>query len=1061
MTARTQIIEYLRKQLIGPVDGPKEVVNERPFKRYAMGILFPQDSGNYSDLEEDEVEETSESSDSGITDSSVSLSFQRLPSSFGISFVLPKPSSIKFHVKAAKYSQDEETKGNKRLWIRRELDPTPDLSPVTLDIAEPGRHQKTVLEGLANLDVLIRPHAVGFLITASLVNKQLQKGNKTVTEKCLFQTGLKALVSDADKTGFARYPSRDRLSHDDEDRELALIYRGKAAYAIGHGCAAMWDPSPLKKWVCAKFMPEQEVKPLTAIIEGLSENTLSLQYLSDPGVTSSDLKKSLSDFLTGYRDWISECKDFKNLPKSGHRVANRIIARLEEASDRIERGINILTQDDSWIRESFRLANQAMLRQMIHGKIAQKPLLLGEGFTEEIDYRSEEYKILKWYPFQLAFQLLSLPSLAGDTEKDMEERDLVDLIWFPTGGGKTEAYLAVAAFEMIARRLRFGDEGAGTSVIKRYTLRLLTTQQFERAATLITALELIRREEEPSLGTIPFSLGLWVGGDSTPNKFVSNGNGSHDKYQGMLEQIRPSSPFQIQKCPHCGTRLVPEKRSKDESHYGFISTETSFKIRCPDSRCPCFSAMDDSSVKTGIPVNVVDQHLYAHPPSLLIGTIDKFAQLTWTSETRSFFGVGESHRPPSLIIQDELHLISGPLGTIAGVYESAIDTIITHLGDGLKPKIIAATATIRRADEQSQRIYGRKVRVFPPPGTEADNSYFSRTDNDASGRLYLGVMAQGHTPIFSEVMLASAASQAPVALGLKNIDRDTYWTQVIYHNSRRELGKTMTLARDDIPSRITAIEKVSDRRRNLPNVEELSANRKGWEIPEVLEQLAVECPHKSTIDILPCTNMISVGVDVSRLGLMTIIGQPKTTAEYIQASSRVGRNKERPGLVITLYSASKPRDRSHYESFTSYHASLYRYVEPTSVTPFAPPSRKRAMHAAVIAMMRIAAGLADNPSAKNFNPSETETKHLLANFLKRMQVSEEAERKGIEAELEAIIDKWLSRAQNNRLRFDAKGNKQFRSLIKAFGEKADTEAWPTLHSMRNVDKECMIQVKSS
>ncbi len=1059
MTARSQITEYLRQELIGPVDGPNETVKERPFKRYAMGMLFPQDSGNFSDLEEEETEEVSENSDSGITDSSVSLSFQRLPSSFGISFVLPEPTTLKFEVKAAIYKSEEGKTGKHRRWTRRELDASPSPKSIVIEVKKPERVKVSILEGLAELDVLIRSHAAGYLITATLVNTQRQQGTHTQTEKCLFQTGLKISLPETSSLGFAQYPSRDRLSHDEEDRELALIYRSKSAYAIGHGCAAKWDQSETRKWVSAEFMPEQEVKPLTTAIDGLSEKTLSLQYLSDSSVQPSELKKSLSDFLAGYRSWIKDPKILNSVPSWGMHTAGKIIARLEEAANRMERGIEILAQGDDWIRESFRLANLAMLRQMIHAELTQNPLPLGQGHTDELDYSSEEYEKFKWRPFQLAFQLLSLPSIAGDTPDDIKERDIVDLIWFPTGGGKTEAYLAVASFELIARRLRFGDKGAGTTVIKRYTLRLLTTQQFERAATLVTALELLRREQIPRLGTIPFSLGLWVGGETTPNRFVQNGKGSHDKYQAMLDENPPVSPFQIQKCPHCGTSLVPNKKSNDESHYGFISTESSFKIRCPEQSCPCHSEMNDTSQDTGIPISVVDEHLYAHPPSLLIGTIDKFARLAWASESKAFFGVGKGYSPPSLIIQDELHLISGPLGTIAGIYESAIDTIITSLGNGVKPKIIAATATIRRADEQCQRLYGRNVRVFPPPGTDSENSYFSRVDNDAPGRLYLGVMAQGHSPVFSLVMVASAVAQAPVALNLKNKDRDTYWTQVIYHNSRRELGKTMTLARDDIPARITAIEKVKDRRRALPNVEELSANRQGWEIPKVLEQLAIQAPEKSAVDILPCTNMISVGVDVSRLGLMTIVGQPKTTAEYIQASSRVGRKDDRPGLVLTLYSVSKPRDRSHYESFTSYHASLYRHVEPTSVTPFAPPSRKRAMHAAIIAMMRIAGGLADNQTASNFDALDPNTKRLLTMLLERMKKAEVAESHGIESEMKEIVDRWTVLAAKPQLRFDAKGSRQFESLIKGFGEAENSAEWATLNSMRNVDAECKIRVK--
>lgn len=204
---------------------------------------------------------------------------------------------------------------------------------------------------------------------------------------------------------------------------------------------------------------------------------------------------------------------------------------------------------------------------------------------------------------------------------------------------------------------------------------------------------------------------------------------------------------------------------------------------------------------------MVDEDLYKRPPSLLIGTIDKFARMTWDPASSAFFGGRQALvEPPTLIIQDELHLISGPLGTIAGIYESAIDTVIKQRG---KPaKVIAATATIRRADEQVERLYARPVRVFPPSGINADNSYFARVDEASPGRLYVGVMAQGHTRMYSLVMTAAAIAQAPASLRLQGAARDAYWTQIIYHNSRRELGKTMTLARDDVGARIDVIEEL-------------------------------------------------------------------------------------------------------------------------------------------------------------------------------------------------------------------------------------------------------------
>ena len=357
--------------------------------------------------------------------------------------------------------------------------------------------------------------------------------------------------------------------------------------------------------------------------------------------------------------------------------------------------------------------------------------------------------------------------------------------------------------------------------------------------------------------------------------------------------------------------------------------------------------------------------------------------------------------------------------------------------------------------------------VFPPPGLDADNSFFARKETGKAGRLYLGVMGQVHTPVTSLVRLAASLLEAPVELQLDPEVKDAYWTLVIYHNSKRELGKTMTLSRDDFVKRITFIARNDDEKRKLDNIVELSANRKGSEIPLILQQLSFSVGNKErVVDILPCTNMISVGVDVSRLGLMVIVGQPKTTAEYIQASSRVGRSKV-PGIVVTLYSPTKSRDRSHYENFTAYHEALYRHVEPTSVTPYAPPALDRALHASLIATMRLAGGIGEDDKAGRFNPDDPDQGILLIQLKKRMtRAAESPENIGyIEKKFESVVKRWkdlVDEARKDRLggplRYEgAGGGKNFLRLLCTF-QLPSCEGWPTLNSMRNVDTEIEIQV---
>ena len=380
--------------------------------------------------------------------------------------------------------------------------------------------------------------------------------------------------------------------------------------------------------------------------------------------------------------------------------------------------------------------------------------------------------------------------------------------------------------------------------------------------------------------------------------------------------------------------------------------------------------------------------------------------------------------------------------------------------------MVAATATIRRAGDQARRLYGRPLSIFPSPGLDAGDSYFSRDQRELRGRLYVGVMAQGHTPVTSLVRTAAALAQAPIDAGPFSAEAaDGYWSLVIYHNSRRELGKTMTLARDDIPAWIEAVVARDQKEmRNVGNVEEVSANVSGRRLPEVLRRLAqprnsAECP-----DIVPCTNMISVGVDIKRLAVMLVVGQPKATAEYIQATSRIGRDVV-PGLVVILYSPTKPRDRSHYEDFVAYHKALYRHVEPGSVTPLALPARERALHAALVIAVRHGAGLAGNAEAMHFEPGDERIRKAVDVLRERLaDVEDESSRTA--SHLNELVEHWASRAAAARrketgpLLYDGRAGGQFQALLCTF-EEPKAQAWRTLNSMRHVDRECRVEVFGS
>jgi superfamily II DNA/RNA helicase len=304
----------------------------------------------------------------------------------------------------------------------------------------------------------------------------------------------------------------------------------------------------------------------------------------------------------------------------------------------------------------------------------------------------------------------------------------------------------------------------------------------------------------------------------------------------------------------------------------------------------------------------------------------------------------------------------------------------------------------------------------------------------------------------------AALQQAPIECNLTEPERDAYWTLVAYHNSLRELGKTVTLARDDIPARIGVIADDDANTRDLDSfsVLEMTSNLSDEEIPQAFSRMKRGPDEDGSVSIAACTSMFSVGVDIDRLGLMLVNGQPKTTSEYIQASSRVGRGKV-PGLVVMHYAANKPRDRSHYESFIPYHSTLYRNVEPTSVTPFSLPSRERALHAAFVILVRHGVGLTDNVDADRFNKEDPEVQKALKMLSKAVRRMEPEESEATERQLENIASEWHHRAQghSSTLYYNS-GTRSRQTLLRNFGESR--EGWATLHSMRNVDRQCEIKV---
>jgi hypothetical protein len=1031
--ARKDLLDYLKKELIGPKNGPDELLDETPLLRYTTGIIFPQQ------VKVEDEEDNSGSSDSEPVDDPVNYSNQLMPSSVGLSFMTEGKKLI-IETSAAAYEFLE----SESQWSRIQLG-SPE-NPVTwnIDISEfTNSTIKPVFGERAYLHIKKRQLDKGNLYTVTLVNKHRSETSAKKAENCLFQVSLECKSEDST---ISEYPTENSKFLDEEEQELEVIYRKKRTYAIGHGCSAIWSTKSKEiKGVGISYIPSFEIKPLTYEIEGI-DDILDISFLADEKYYNENLYKKMDHFASNYEKWISE------LPAKNDDISqdlsdakNRIIKKLESTADRIREGVELI-KSDPLIRKAFAKANLAMLIQMHRSKpgLGGKRKPLGQASHNDVDYST--LKGYKWRPFQLAFSLLTLESLVNE---DSDFRDNVDLIWFPTGGGKTEAYLLSASVIILYRRLLYKDEGAGTAVITRYTLRLLTVQQFERTSRLVCALESIRSTEPETYGHIPVTIGIWVGKASTPNQFKT----AKSRVDALYEEEEPQSPFLLNSCPWCGTELVPKVKHQNPDTYGVRASENNFELFCPDSKCLFHNKL---------PIQPVDEGLYQQPPTILIGTVDKFALLAWDARNRVFLGT-DRFCPPSLIIQDELHLLSGPLGTISGIYESAINTVLKY--KGASPKVVASTATIRNANSQTTGLFGSQANVFPPSGLDEADSYFMRKDKNKMGRLYAGVLSQSESPSTSFIRTTAALLQGVKELyengDLTPEEYDAYYTLVAYHNSLRELGKTITFARDDIPDRIGVIKNNAhdERIQNPEDVVELTSNLNDVEIPKNLAKLSKNASEPDAVGFVACTNMFSVGVDIQRLGLMVVNGQPKTTSEYIQSSSRVGRGKT-PGLVISHYAATKPRDRSHYESFLPYHSKIYRFVEPTSVTPFSNPARNRALHAALVILCRHGLGIYQDSDAHKILDNTNDLDKIVDIYLEYVSGVNEKELENTKDHLFRLIDEWkaVANREGSRLVYNTYDRNEtgLRRLLIGFNDKGD--GWKTLYSMRNVDEECKITI---
>lgn len=1027
LETRASVIQRLRQDLIGPF-AEDEILEGRPLDIYLSGILWPLESS--VDAAEDDGGPIDEDDDQ--LGGQVSVFGQMKPSTMGLSFALKPTSKSDFEVEYSfgVYSLEENENlenSNVETWKRRQIKGKIEV------ILEDNSNQYFELptDGLPlKIKINVRNRKVNSLrlVTVTLINASKLSDESKVdgNSKSIFQTNLS--VRKGRDSEFMGLPD-ERLPIDEDEESARLLYWNEHSFAVGHQCAATWsEREKVISLLQTDWLPTENVPMFSQ-----AGHHVFKELTESGGLDARTLANQDCDEILGtlrllsecYKTWIVQQEvQISELPAHLIATAERHLQNCRQVKNRINKGIDFLESNPEALK-AFRIANLAMAIQH------------SWKFNQN-DVRQR----LIWRPFQMAFILLTIESVSNPAS---EEREVLDLLWFPTGGGKTEAYLAIIAFGATFQRLgnKSVDGAFGNFAVMRYTLRLLTAQQFERASALILALELIRKGLEKSIvevecGSTPFSIGLWVGGDATPN--------SYDDAKSQRGADFGASAEQITRCFKCGKKLK------------WIYSDKRREVRpsCTEASC-------DLGPKFGVwPISTVDEDIYRIRPTLLIGTVDKFAQLPRREEMKFLFGF-KSKNPTELIIQDELHLISGPLGTIVGAYELAIDWLLSV--NGLRPKVIGSTATIRKAESQVRALFDRQSCQFPPPGLTYKDSGFAVIDNERPGRLYVGLSNAGRSAKFTLQAVAASLLQSGGLEKLGDVkSRDGYSTLLMYFNNLRELGGAIVQVLDDVPDSILLYAtRRNEAPRNLDAPKELTSTRSQTEILEILGDLAKPCDSKEKVDVVLATNMVSVGVDVPRLGLMQVNGQPKTRSEYIQSTSRVGRS-DFPGLVIVSHNILRARDRSHFETFTSWHRRLYRDVEATSVTPFASRSRDRTLRTLIASMVRHGdSKMLNSPNLSNAN--STVLREIVQEVQRRVQAIDPSVANEVSEEVKAIFDEWIGRDVDKYLDESPRGIR--RSLLQGaerFAQKIAVGvlpgyAWPVMNAMRSVEPSTPFRLK--
>lgn len=709
--------------------------------------------------------------------------------------------------------------------------------------------------------------------------------------------------------------------------------------AVGKNCAVRFTgPGKVETEPLPIYRQPRLKTRTTGVVPALAELS------RDPFPVLNGVAASMRAELERWRANFEECRS--ELTEKGRRGFSTEIRMFEEEIERFVKGIQVLERFPPACR-AFKLMNLAFSR-------------LAKGYES-------------WHLFQLVFIVSCIPDIVSREHPEIQdpaESDTVDLLHFPTGSGKTEAFLGLTVFAMFFDRIR--GKTAGTTALIKFPLRLLSLQQLQRAADVIVQAELVRRSQPDLVESDPFAIGYFVGSESTPNSLIDeNDHENWDLAEKIAEQPqeeRDRKYLIVERCPFCGQQSV---------HIDVLRDERRLVHRCTSPECG----------EDVLPIYIVDYEIYRYLPAVIVSTLDKSALIGIQRRFRNILGLADRRCPvhgytslpecietrkacplgpdelqevnlydpaPTLLIQDELHLVRESLGAFNAHYESFINLFTKELAGGGRPvKVVGATATITDYERQIYHLYHRKARCFPARSPYIGRSFYAEEDREDIGRIIIGAAPFGRTPIhaiqdlvfwyryelYSYWCSPELVRQIP---GLENLtDQEVkellrdYWVVLEYNQRKNDAMEVVQGASGMVSTDLAHL--------GIPRLraETLTGDSVFQDIRDVMSRIEHPQDFLPEVDVVAATSMISHGVDTDRFNFMIFYGMPRSTAEYVQAFSRSGRRH--PALIFTVLNYVRERDRSYYHHFVRFNEYKDILVEPVPINRWAARAVERTL----------------------------------------------------------------------------------------------------------------------